>query len=70
MTLRAIRIPINSISTDAVIKWNISDNVGTVLAEGEININEQLYMHQQGSLMIVIGSLQSDDLNNINRSYL
>ncbi|OLS19121.1 MAG: hypothetical protein HeimC2_42580, partial [Candidatus Heimdallarchaeota archaeon LC_2] len=61
---------INSISTDAVIKWNISDNVGTVLAEGEININEQLYMHQQGSLMIVIGSLQSDDLNNINRSYL
>ncbi|OLS19124.1 MAG: hypothetical protein HeimC2_42610 [Candidatus Heimdallarchaeota archaeon LC_2] len=67
MTLRAIRIPINSISTDAVIKWNISDNVGTVLAEGEININEQLYMQQQGSLMIVIGSLQSDDLNNDNK---
>lgn len=67
MTLRVIRIPIISISTDAVIKWNISESVGPVLAEGEININELLYMQQLGNLMLVLGSLQSDDLNNDNK---
>lgn len=67
MTLRVIRIPIISISTDSVLRWNISDSSDSVLAEGEMNSNQLIHMQEQGSLMIVIGSIQSDDIKNDNK---
>ncbi|MHA2172695.1 MAG: hypothetical protein ACXAB7_22710, partial [Candidatus Kariarchaeaceae archaeon] len=67
MTLRVLKIPIISMSTDSVLSWFITETDGTVLADGEISVLELEDMQQQGDIMIAIGSLQSDDLPNDNK---
>ncbi|MCE7736732.1 MAG: hypothetical protein GPJ54_17755 [Candidatus Heimdallarchaeota archaeon] len=67
MTLRAIRIPITTISIDSVLDWVILDSGSTVIADGEINPDELNFANQEGNLMVVIGSLQSDDSNDDNK---
>ncbi|MHA2100515.1 MAG: hypothetical protein ACW99A_17710, partial [Candidatus Kariarchaeaceae archaeon] len=67
MTLRVIKIPINSISVDSVLSWFLTLPDGLVLADGEIGVNELTYMQQHGEIMIVIGSIQSDDILNDNK---
>ncbi|MCE7734917.1 MAG: hypothetical protein GPJ54_08580, partial [Candidatus Heimdallarchaeota archaeon] len=67
MILRAIRIPITSISADSVLDWSIYDSGPTLIADGEINTDELIFANQEGGLMIVIGSLQSDDSNDDNK---